>query len=391
VQGRGITTQAYFHALHHDHHVFIHLQTLQVYVLPDGYAVSHPSLEDIKYVVYPTFTPSQVAKLDHDVMVHMDLNHKRYIPGFVGLNNIKANDYVNVVVHAFARVAMLRDFFLLNDLRNKYTPLVEAYGLLMRKMWNPKAFKGHVSPHEFIQQVMSASNKRFIPTKQSDPVEFIAWLLNKMHVDLCTTTKRKSSMVSKAFQGQVRIESQNIGIIVSKDHVHFMDTTRDITVRHVPFMYLGLDLPATPLFQDEIEGGSIIPQVPMDTLLSKYDGLTVQESQGIVRRYKILKLPPYLILHIKRFSKNNWTTEKNPTIVNYNMDCLDLSPYVDTLAQYKLVANICHQGTLESGTYKVQVRALDQWYSIEDLYMEPILAPMVPLSETTIQVWQRFN
>jgi U4/U6.U5 tri-snRNP-associated protein 2 len=32
--------------------------------------------------------------------------------GFIGLNNIKANDYVNVVIQALAHVKPLRDFFL---------------------------------------------------------------------------------------------------------------------------------------------------------------------------------------------------------------------------------------------------------------------------------------
>lgn len=39
--------------------------------------------------------------------------------GFVGLNNIKQNDYVNVVVHALAHVAPIRNYFMLEDLRFK--------------------------------------------------------------------------------------------------------------------------------------------------------------------------------------------------------------------------------------------------------------------------------
>lgn len=37
----------------------------------------------------------------------------------MGLNNIKQNDYVNVVVHALAHVAPIRNYFMLEDLRFK--------------------------------------------------------------------------------------------------------------------------------------------------------------------------------------------------------------------------------------------------------------------------------
>jgi len=35
-----------------------------------------------------------------------------YLPGVMGLNNIKANDYCNVVLQALCHVKPLRDYFL---------------------------------------------------------------------------------------------------------------------------------------------------------------------------------------------------------------------------------------------------------------------------------------
>lgn len=40
------------------------------------------------------------------------------IEGFVGLNNIKANDYVNVMVQALGHIQPLRDHFLLDSAEN---------------------------------------------------------------------------------------------------------------------------------------------------------------------------------------------------------------------------------------------------------------------------------
>jgi hypothetical protein len=41
-----------------------------------------------------------------------------------------------------------------------------------------------VSPHEFMQAVMSSSQRRFTIEEQSDPVEFWSWLLNALHLAL---------------------------------------------------------------------------------------------------------------------------------------------------------------------------------------------------------------
>src|SRR5436305_7637992 len=59
-QGRGRSSHAYFHSLDENHHVFINISTLRIYVLPESYEVKHKSLEDIKYVVNPTYTKEDV-------------------------------------------------------------------------------------------------------------------------------------------------------------------------------------------------------------------------------------------------------------------------------------------------------------------------------------------
>jgi U4/U6.U5 tri-snRNP-associated protein 2 len=42
-----------------------------------------------------------------------------------------------------------------------------------------------------------------------------------------------------------------------------------------PFLFLSVDLPPPPLFQDSVQK-NIIPQVSLASVLSKYDGKTAQ-------------------------------------------------------------------------------------------------------------------
>ena len=84
---------------------------------------------------------------------------------------------------------------------------IQRLAELFRKIWNPKNFKSHVSPHEVMQAITLASNKKFKIIEQSDSINFLSWLLNTMHAYLCKKYKKKSSIISKSFQGELIIET----------------------------------------------------------------------------------------------------------------------------------------------------------------------------------------
>ena len=408
-QGRGPKSQAYFHALEEGHHVYINMESKSVYVLPEGYEVKTRSLEDIKFVVDPRLSKDEVMRLDKGHKTEWDLVGREYTPGFVGINNIKANDYFNVITHALAHVTPLRNYFMLEDLSGK-PQLAQRFSILIRKIWNPRAFKAHVSPHELLQEIAQRSNKRFTLTDQSDPVEFLSWFLNNLHLALGgSKTKPGSSIIQKIFQGKLKVESQQITARAhAGDRLRFEDA--DVKTEQSRFMILTLDLPAAPLFQDELDK-NIIPQIPLTTILSKYDGLKAQERLNTRVRYRLLHpLPPYLLFHIKRFSKNKFVAERNPTIVTFPVRSLDMSPYVEPDPTrfppgepiwYDLVANITHEavrirddsveGEAERKVWRVHLReqSQDQWLEVQDLFVERASADTIFAKESYVQVWER--
>ncbi|KAI0308078.1 hypothetical protein B0F90DRAFT_1807382 [Multifurca ochricompacta] len=408
-QGRGPHSYAYAHSIHDDHHVFINLETTKVYILPDGYGVSDPSLEDIAFVLSPSFSPFGVASLStsaHMSKPSYDLSSKPYIPGYIGLNNIKRNDYMNVIIHSFLHVPPLRDFLLLSRLDGKQSELVKRFAALAKKLWNPRLFKSQVSPHEFLQEVGRASGGKFRLETQGDPVEFLRWLLNDLHRDLGGNKKKNSSIIFSTFQGQVRTETQQVVVRpdASENQKPVFNIDREIKATTSPFLFLAVDLPPPPLFQDAVEK-NIIPQVGIHAVLAKYDGVKTQESRGQLRRFNCQQLPPYLIVHYKRFTKNNFVEEKNPTIVNFPLKAVDFRDYLSSAEQcpyiYDLLANVVHEsvaGTTrdkENTVWKVQLRAgngtgeNEKWFQIQDLIVEEIRKEMIFLGETVIQIWER--
>ena len=70
--------------------------------------------------------------------------------------------------------------------------------------------------------------------------------------------------------------------------------------------------------------------MPIYKLLQKFDGAREHDDVKTGRRrYRLTRLPPFLALHMKRFAKNNFFWEKNPTIVNFpvrNLELRDVIP-----------------------------------------------------------------
>jgi U4/U6.U5 tri-snRNP-associated protein 2 len=148
---------------------------------------------------------------------------------------------------------------------------------------------------------MKASDKRFQIGVQSDPVEFMSWLLNTLHAKLKNSKKKNRSIIHDCFQvsfpGQVDINSVidiisatyqvtlelflqgELEVVKEVHRKHIMEKREDgdelngeagsvvgtadgivTETSKVPFLMLGLDLPPPPLFKDAMEK-NIIPQV----------------------------------------------------------------------------------------------------------------------------------
>ncbi|XP_053125871.1 U4/U6.U5 tri-snRNP-associated protein 2 isoform X1 [Hemicordylus capensis] len=411
-QGRGLKSHAYIHSVQFSHHVFLNLHTLKFYCLPDNYEIIDSSLEDITYVLKPTFTKQHITNLDKQAKLSRAYDGTTYLPGIVGLNNIKANDYANAVLQALSNVPPLRNYFLEEENYKtiKRPPgdimflLVQRFGELMRKLWNPRNFKAHVSPHEMLQAVVLCSKKNFQITKQGDGVDFLSWFLNALHLALGGTKKKKKTIVTDVFQGSMRIFTKKLPHpdlpAEEKEQLLQNDEYQEKMVEST-FMYLTLDLPTAPLYKDEKEQ-LIIPQVPLFNILAKFNGITEKEyktyKENFLKRFQLTKLPPYLIFCIKRFTKNNFFVEKNPTIVNFPITNVDLREYLSEEVQavhknttYDLIANIVHDGKPAEGAYRIHVlhHGTGKWYELQDLQVTDILPQMITLSEAYIQIWKR--
>lgn len=388
-RGRSKQTPAYIHSVDEEHHVFISLEKGTFWCLPDGYEIIDPSLDDIKSAWKPRFTPDEILKIDERTDLSRDLFGRRYLPGFVGLNNLNKTDCMNATIQALAHVKPLRDFFLqcgdgkpfeillyhsdskkrkLEDTHGtrklkkvmvdpqSFSHLAKMFGDLVRKMWSDKRFKSTVDPHMLVQAISNDSNKKFHIGKQIEAAEFMSWFLHQLHVGT-GGKKPGSSIIHKIFQGMVEVttlrrksqqanhtnkveddrygsEDEDEKYTVEKEgqrQSDWKETEMEEVTNETCFLQLTLDIPEKPLFKGDA-GGLVIPQEPLVNILKKFDGVTFSDvitAQGVQRRkYKVKQLPNHLILCVSRFKRNEFNNEKNPTIVPFPVKNLDLGRYV---------------------------------------------------------------
>ena len=359
----------------------------------------------MRSVLDPRFTLADACATNSTKQWRHGLDGKEFLTGTVGLNNLAESDYANCVLQCLTRVFPLRAFFLTREEKHeqhakRVSTLTLRFGELIRKMWNPKAFKGQVSPHELMRAVASSSGGKFKVASRSDPVDFFQWLLHALGRE--TKAKGTQSIVDKCFSGAMEVRT--VGEPPAGDGVGTSETaeTEGVTTQTVPFKMLALDLPPPPLFQDAMEK-NIIPQVSIVELLKKYDGVsTTATPRGGLRTHRLTQLPEYLIVHYKRFTKNAFFREKNNTIVTFptktplrlaeHVPCpVDAKTGAQQNSTYVLVANVCHVGPPDGGTFRAQVfhNADSHWYDISDLQVEETLAQQVALTETYVQIWER--
>lgn len=381
-QGRGKSSPAYYHSLDEDHHLFINLNNnnLKVYALPESSLVDTPLLDDVRFALSPTYTKDDISSLGSTQS--KDLNGNTYTPGLIGLNNIKNNTYSNVILHALCHCKLVRDRFLLCPMESQRDELIKRFTIFIRKLWSPRLFKNHISPHELLQYITVRSNKLFTINDAKDPKDFMIWLLNNLN-----NSMGSEKIISRSFQGKLKLSTTK-----SDDPATLVET-------YTKFWILTLDLPPVSMLRDGF-GVQQIPQIRLETLLNKYNGLQEQVlPNGDSRRYSIERYPPYLIFHFDRFKDRHLgidlsVKDRNQTLVEFPHEL----SFKDGEVKYKLLSNVVHELIQSDGldegddksNWKVQLHGKDQeWWELQDLQVKSKERELLFLGETYIQIWER--
>ena len=118
------------------------------------------------------------------------------------------------------------------------------------------------------------------------------------------------------------------------------------------------------------------------------------------KSFETFRLPPILIIQLKRFKNVDGAWKKLQTYVDFPMTNLDLSPFVlnfeflsklDISCQYDLCGIINHYGSLTFGHYISVVKNIyeNQWYKYDDQNRIPIPESQVAKNNAYILFYVR--
>lgn len=92
-----------------------------------------------QYVLNPTFTAEQITILETSSKLARAYDGTMYLPGNVGLNNIKANDYCNVILQV---ILLLKKNFVEKPDQRFFDSLDGLHGLGCRNCFTTGAKNG---------------------------------------------------------------------------------------------------------------------------------------------------------------------------------------------------------------------------------------------------------
>ncbi|XP_006831719.1 PREDICTED: ubiquitin carboxyl-terminal hydrolase 8 [Chrysochloris asiatica] len=312
-------------------------------------------------------------------------------PALTGLRNLGNTCYMNSILQCLCNAPHLADYFNRNlyqddinrsNLLGHKGAVAEEFGIIMKALWTGQ-YK-YVSPREF-KITIGKINDQFAGYSQQDSQELLLFLMDGLHEDLNKADNRKRHKEEnndhlddfKAAEHAWQKHKQlNESIIVALFQGQFKSTVQCLTCHKKSrtfeaFMYLSLPLASTSkcTLQDCLR------------LFSKEEKLTdnnrfycshCRARRDSLKKIEIWKLPPVLLVHLKRFSYDGRWKQKLQTSVDFPLENLDLSQYVigpkNNLKKYNLFSVSNHYGGLDGGHYTAYCKnaARQRWFKFDD-------------------------
>ncbi|ORZ31476.1 hypothetical protein BCR44DRAFT_36451 [Catenaria anguillulae PL171] len=342
----------------------------------------------------------------------------------VGLVNIGNTCYMAAALQCLVSIDLLTNYVLndtsvasINPFSDSKGAMAKAYTSLVRDMTTSR---GAVNPRAFKRELEKWA-PQFEGYDQQDAQEFLRALLDLLSTDLCRIrydakfvvkeadedalpplvkshvawakySHLQASLVADVFAGQLM---SSVRCWVCNGVFHGFDVFWDLSV--------SIPSPATASMRRAGSGAALplpLPaaaaaaaqapsvRVDLDTCLREfakeeelepnewYNCPTCKKRQRTSKRLQVHRLPPVLVVHIKRFASLRY---KLTTPVDFPLDGLDVSAAATTEAaatagaaggrRYRLVAVLEHAGSLSFGHYVASVRrgaGEGEWYRMDD-------------------------
>ncbi|KFV98117.1 Ubiquitin carboxyl-terminal hydrolase 8 [Fulmarus glacialis] len=362
------------------------------------------------------YTKAEISRLSASQIRNLNPVFGGSGPALTGLRNLGNTCYMNSILQCLCNAPHLADYFnrnLYQDDINRSNFLghkgevAEEFGVIMKALWTGQ-YKC-ISPKDF-KITIGKINNQFAGYSQQDSQELLLFLMDGLHEDLNKADNRKRYKEENndhlddfraAELAWHKHKQLNESIIVALFQGQFKSTVQCLTCHKKSrtfeaFMYLSLPLASTSkcTLQECLR------------LFSKEEKLTdnnrfycshCKTRRDSLKKIEIWKLPPVLLVHLKRFSYDGRWKQKLQTSVDFPLETLDLSQYVigpkNNLKRYNLFSVSNHYGGLDGGHYTAYCKnaSKQRWFKFDDHEVSEISASSVKSSAAYILFYTSYE
>ncbi|KAM3876751.1 ubiquitin carboxyl-terminal hydrolase 8 [Diretmus argenteus] len=326
-----------------------------------------------------------------------------------GLRNLGNTCYMNSILQCLCNSPAMSDYFNKNyfhedinraNILGHKGEVADEFGVIMKALWS--GLYKCISPRDF-KITIGKINEQFSGYEQQDSQELLLFLMDGLHEDLNKADNRKRYKEEEndhlddqkaADLAWSKHKLLNESVIVALFQGQFKSTVQCLTCHRKSrtfetFMYLSLPLASTSKcsLQDCLK------------LFSKEERLTdnnkvfcrhCKAHRDSTKKLEIWKVPPILLVHLKRFSYEGRWKQKLQTSVDFPLDNLDLAQYVigprQSLKKYGLYGVSNHYGGLDGGHYTAYCKntVKQRWFKFDDHEVSEISTSSVKSSAAYI-------
>ncbi|KAL4065925.1 hypothetical protein V8B97DRAFT_1865268 [Scleroderma yunnanense] len=337
-----------------------------------------------------------------------------------GLKNLGNTCYMNATIQCLHATVPFARFFtdgrwkgavnMLNPLGTK-GGLAQAFANILYEMSHSEL--PHLTPLNFRKSICHHASQ-FSGSDQHDSQEFLTFLLDGLHEDLnrvitkppnLESTPEREAELEKlpqqvaSAQEWGQYKRRNDSLIVDYFQGQFRNRMECLTCHHTSttynsFMYLSLPI-ASLKSPAKISLQSCLDAFVREEVMEKAEAWHCPKCKQLRKATKKLtlsRLPPILLIHLKRFSVKGPFTDKIETVVDFPLKDLDLTNYMppplppgkqatvngaassiadDPRAQtppykYDLYGVTNHFGSLSNGHYTAFIASRGGWLYCDD-------------------------
>lgn len=346
--------------------------------------------------------------------------------GLCGLSNLGNTCFMNSILQCLSNIPALRSYFTEPSGHPTYQQdlnrggagstgktqgeLAQAFAELLNRMWRTRGGvdSGACERPERVKAVIGRVAPRFLGYDQHDAQEFLRFFLDGLHEDtnrvrgklpykeLTEAAEQSDLEVSEAWwkyycsRSDSRLRELFCGQL--KTQVTCLECGR-VSRAFDPFWDLSLPIPKTAQAKDRFGlggGGGSSSSCSLSNCLGAFmEAETLEDSEAVYcsrckahtsssKSMGIFRLPPVLVLHIKRFTFSTFRRTKLTTSVELQMTGLSMAPFcvpgspastgAGAGASYRLVGISNHSGSLGGGHYTADCWNADcgGWYNFND-------------------------